>query len=494
MAPTQGVKTITTNVGWSVLSKTATFGLKFVTVPILARLLTPEDFGTVAVALTVVQFLAMIGGAGLTSALIVDRDSGMDTVHTVFWANLAMSLIMSVILFLGANGIGSWMGAAQSADLLRIMAFLIPLQLTADVAYSLLAREMNFSKDAILSTVSETTAALVALALAFMGFGIWALVVQLFSSAVIRLVGLYSITRYVPRFVIKPDRMGPLVRYSSGLMGSEIANFVTFQAPMVVIARMLTLADAGAYSAANRFASIPNQVVLSAVMGVLFPAFSLMGDDRKRRTDALMLSTQVMTVVLAPAMFGLWAVAEPAMLVLFGPQWAYAWPVLGLLALSKAIVTPCSTFIPYLKGTGQSRVLFWSAVLRAVATTLAIILGATYGNLVDAMVALCVVNAITLVGYSWAVFRVDGIPFFWGLMTSSRSMLTSLVMGVGVRLTLSIFEAQLTSPYLQLLVGAVVGGVLYGAMFLVTERALVKKIIGMVKRRRGGSVADAPPA
>jgi len=61
-------------------------------------------------------------------------------------------------------------------------------------------------------------------------------------------------------------------------------------------------------------------------------------------------------------------------------------------------------------------------------------------------------------------------------------------------LTLSTFEAQLTSPYLQLLVGAVVGGVLYGAMFLVTERALVKKIIGMVKRRRGGSVADAPPA
>ena len=98
MAPTQGVKTITTNVGWSVLSKTATFGLKFVTVPILARLLTPEDFGTVAVALTVVQFLAMIGGAGLTSALIVDRDSGMDTVHTVFWANLEyfLNLLQSI--------------------------------------------------------------------------------------------------------------------------------------------------------------------------------------------------------------------------------------------------------------------------------------------------------------------------------------------------------------------------------------------------------------
>lgn len=491
MAPTQGVKSITANVGWSVLSKTATFGLKFVTVPILARLLTPEDFGSVAVALTVVQFLAMIGGAGLTSALIVERDGDIDTVHTVFWSNLAMACAMALILFFGAQALGTMMGAPGSADLLRIMALLIPLQLTADVAYSLLAREMNFSKDAILSTVSEVTAALVALGMAFLGFGVWALVVQLFSSALIRLVGLYAITRYSPRLVLRPARIVPLLRYSSGLMGSEMANFVTFQAPMVVIARVLGLSDAGAYSAANRFASIPNQIVLSAVMGVLFPAFSLMGDDRKRRSDALMFSTQVMTVVLAPAMFGLWAVAEPAMLVLFGPQWAYAWPVLGLLALSKAIITPCSTFIPYLKGTGHSRVLFWSAVLRAIATTVAIAGGAYYGNLVDAMIGLCVVNAITLVGYSWAVFRVDNIPFFWGLLTSSRSMITSFVMGVAVRIFLHVFEAQLTNPYLQLLAGAAVGGVIYAVLFLLTERHLVRKVLDLV-RRRGMRTATEP--
>ncbi len=83
--------------------------------------------------------------------------------------------------------------------------------------------------------------------------------------------------------------------------------------------------------------------------------------DRERRSQALMLSTQVTTVLLAPMMFGLWALAEPAMLVLFGSQWAYAWPVLGLLALSKGILTPCSTFIPYLKGVGQGAVLFWWA-------------------------------------------------------------------------------------------------------------------------------------
>lgn len=484
MPPAPNVKTITTNVGWSVLSKTGTFGLKFVTVPILARLLSPEEFGVVAVGLTVVQFLTMIAGAGLTSALIVEKEEDMETIHTVFWANLAISCTMAAVLYIWAEFFGGLLGALESAYLLRIMAFLIPLQLAGDVAYSLLARRMNFSKDALWSMASESIAAIVAVALAFMGFGVWALIIQLFAAALIRLVGLYAVSRYCPRFVMKPRRLVPLLGFSSGLMGSEIANFVTFQSPMVVIARHLGLADAGAYSASNRFASIPNQVVLSAVMGVLFPAFSRMMDDPQRRRDALMFSTQVLTILLAPMMFGLWAVAEPAMLVIFGQNWAYAWPVLGLLALSKAILTPCSTFIPYLKGAGYGRVLFWSATIRAIVTTVAVWLAALYGTLIDAMVWLCIVNAVTLVAYSWAVFKASDTPFFRGLYVSSRPMIAAFVMAVAVRYLLHLLADRIPNATLQVLIGAAVGGAIYAILILLTERALLGKILGMVKSRR----------
>ncbi|MCJ8517472.1 succinoglycan exporter [Pseudorhizobium tarimense] len=488
MAPVHGVKTITTNVGWSVLSKTATFGLKFVTVPILARLLSPDEFGVVAIALTVVQFLTMIGGAGLTAALIMQQDTDEDTVHSVFWANLAIACLMSFFLYAGAEPLGTLMGAPESGPLLQVMALLIPLQLSGDVAYTLLAKRMNFSKDAMWSTISESVAAIAAVVMAYHGFGVWALVTQLFCAALIRLVGLYSASRYLPRPVLRPRKLTPLLGFSSGVMGSEIANFVTFQSPMIVIARLLGLADAGAYSVANRFASIPNQVVLTAVMGVLFPAFSLMGDDRKRRSNALMLSTQVTTVLLAPAMFGLWAVAQPAMTAIFGQGWAHAWPVLGLLALSKGIITPCSTFIPYLKGTGHGRVLFWSAVIRAIVTTAAIAFAAWYGNLVDAMIALCVVNAVTLIGYSWVVFRVEDIPLLSGLVTSSRSMINAMVMAVCVRAAMGHFQARLDNPYLELVAGAALGGLVYGVLLLLTERTLLRKLLQLVKTRSAVAV------
>lgn len=103
----------------------------------------------------------------------------MDTIHTVFWANLAISCTMAAILYTWAEFFGGLLGAVESAYLLRIMAFLIPLQLAGDVAYSLLARRMNFSKDAVWSMLSESIAAVVAVALAFMGFGVWALIIQL---------------------------------------------------------------------------------------------------------------------------------------------------------------------------------------------------------------------------------------------------------------------------------------------------------------------------
>jgi len=492
MSQSINAKSVTRNVGWSVLSKTSTFGLKFVTVPILARLLTPEEFGGVAVALAVVQFLAMIGGAGLASALILETEEDEETIHSVFWANLAFACLMAAGLYIWAEPLAGWFGAADAAYLLRLMCLLIPLQLAGDVAYALVARRMQFSRDALWSMVSESIAAIAAVIMALAGAGVWALVAQLFVAAAIRLAGLFLVSRYLPRLRFRMGGVLRLARYSLGLMGSEIANFVTFQSPMVVISRFLGLADAGAYSAANRFSSIPNQVVLSGVMGVLFPAFSAMMHDHQRRSHALMLSTQVTTLLLAPMMFGLWALAEPAMRLLFGAQWAAAWPVLGLLALSKGLLTPCSTFIPYLKGSGHGGALFWWALGRAVATTAAVAYGAYHGTLIEAMVALCLVNAAVLVGYSWMVFRADGTPFLSGFYRSIRPMLAAGVMALVIRYALEHYLAQHFHAVLQVGLGIALGGGIYAALILLTERSLLRKLLELVRRPRASAAASLP--
>jgi len=483
MSPAINLKTVSNNVGWSVLAKTTTFGLKFVTVPLLARILSPAEFGAVAVAHTVVIFLTMVGSAGLAASLVVRRDLDAETLHSVFWANLLIACALATGLYVWAEFFAEWLGAADAALLVRVMAFLIPIQLCGDVAYALLARNMAFGKDATWSVVSEVIGAVTALGLALLGWGVWALVAQLFISALIRLAGLLYASRYRPRLVMSLSKLAKLMKFSLGVMGSEIFNFITFQSPLVIISRHLGLADAGAYSAANRFSSIPNQVLQTALMGVLFPAFSHMNDDRARRSEALMLSTQVSTVFLAPMMFGIWAIAEPGMLLIFGPQWAYAWPILGLLALSKGILTPCSTFIPYLKGAGQSSVLWWVAVARAILVYGFVTLGVMAGGLEEAMILLCIANALTLVGYSWAVFRTDGTPFLSGLYVTSRPMITALVMALAIRSLLDHIKDDVPSAALQVVICGLAGSVFYAALVLLTERELVRKLLQLARQR-----------
>lgn len=477
------MRSVTNNVGWSMLSRTGTFGLKFLTVPILARLLSPEEFGVVAVALTIVQFLATIGSAGLAAALILEKDEDMETVHSVFWANLAISVLMAGIVIVFADDFATMLGAIEASFLLQVFALLIPLQLCGDVAYSLLARRMSFGKDAAWSVTSETLGVITAVVMALLGWTIGALVAQQFVSAIVRFVGLYVAAGYRPGFQLSFAKLKRLTRFSIGLMGSEIANFVTFQSTQVIVARFLGLADAGAYSIANRFSSIPNQIMLTGLMGVLFPAFSQMMHDRKRRADALMLATQVSTLAIAPMMFGLWAVAEPAMTVIFGEKWAFAWPVLGLLALSKGIMSPCGTFIPYLKGAGHSATLWWSAVLRAILVTAMVTYGAATGGLVGAMVWLCIANALTLVVYSWAVLRTNDGSVLRTFAVMCRPMLAAFAMALVVRLFLDRFGADIPGDVLKIIAGSVVGGLVYGILVLASERPLIRKLIDLGLKR-----------
>jgi succinoglycan exporter len=163
--------------------------------------------------------------------------------------------------------------------------------------------------------------------------------------------------------------------------------------------------------------------------------------------------------------------------------------VLGLLAVSKGIMSPCSTYIPFLKGAGRSNVLWWVSMLRAALVYALVSYGVMTGGLVAAMVWLCIANAITLVFYSWAVFRTNGTAFFSGLYVTTRPLLASIVMAVMVRFLLDHSKAGLPhGPWLnavsQVAIGALAGAAIYGVLLLLTERDLLKKLLGLLRQRR----------
>ncbi|MBB2971367.1 lipopolysaccharide biosynthesis protein [Mesorhizobium sp. RMAD-H1] len=470
---------IARNIGWSVLSKVAVFSLKFISVPILARLLTPAEFGVVATGMIVVFFLLLIGGAGLSAGLIRAEREDPETQDTVFWTNLTVACALGLLLYFNAAFVARLLGAPEAEWLLRIFAFLFPIYLGADVASSLLSRRMAFARDAFWSVVSEIVGAIAAIAAALAGLGVWALIFQQFASAIVRWAGLMFATRYVPRLRFSFPKLRALFGYSSRIAGADFANFISFQSPLIVITRLLGLADAGAFTVANRFSDLPNQIVLSGLMGVLFPAFSTMSDQPERRSRALLQSTQMTSILLAPMLFGYWAVAEPAMNVVFGPQWTYAWPVLGLLAVAKGIMTPCGSFIPFLKATGHAGVLWWFALARAIVVVIGTWIGAKLDGLVGVCLALCIVNIFIMIGYAAVVFSVARIHPRAGIHSVALPLGSAVLMAVLVRLLLDYARPLIPSDLVLLLVGAGTGAVVYLLLMLATQREALSSLLAL---------------
>ena len=480
---------MTNNVGWSVLSKTSTFGLKFVTVPILARILSPQEFGVVAVAQTVVMFLTMIGSAGLAASLILEPEEDAETVHSVFWVNLAVAVVMASVIYVWADLFAGLLGAEDAAYLLRIMALLIPLQLCGDVAYSLLARRMAFHKDAAWSVFSESVGALTAVGLALLGFGIWSLVAQLFVSAIIRLAGLFYATGYRPRFVLSPAKVGSADEIQPRHHG--LGNLQFHHLPVAAgggvapsrpcrCRRLFGRKPLFEHSQPGASGRLDGRAVSGLQPDEQRPAPPLgcadaehAGLDRGARADDVRHLGGGGTGHVPdfrPAMGACLAGARPACRLEghhVALQHLYPFPERGR-PLQCAVV-----------GGHAAR----RTRLRLVSY------GIMTGGLVAAMVWLCIANAVTLVFYSWAVFRTNGTAFFSGLYITTRPLIASIVMAVAVRFLLDHIKADLphglwSNAVSQVAVGALAGAVIYGVLLLLTERDLLKKLRELLRQRR----------
>lgn len=477
-----GARRVFHSARWSMTARLASTGLKFLTVPIFARLLEPAEFGVVAVSMTIVVFATIFGGAGLASWLVIAKDEDPVAVDTAFWSCTVSAVLFGGLVFLLSEPLAGLLGAPEASPILAVLAALLPLTLIAGLPTALLSRRMQFDRLAWNDIAGEGIGTAAAIAAAFAGWGAWALVVQLFVSATVKLPLLMLHARYRPRLHFSLERLRAMLGYSSQVVLADLFFFLTFQSPTVVITRLVGLSAAGIHSVANRFAELPIQVVQIGIMNVLFPTFATMAEDLPRRTQALLRSTRFTTALLTPMMFGMWAVSEPLMSVVFGVRWADSWQILGLMALSKGILIPCACFIPFLKGVARSDILWMTGLGRAVLVIAATTVGALTYGLIGACVALAGVSVVVLLGYSLVVFRTAGIGFFDGCRSFIGPYLSAIVMAVGVRAFLDHTGTVIEGNVERLALGITMGVFVYATLALLLHRDLLATALLMMRK------------
>lgn len=469
---------------WTMLGRLLSLSLKFLTVPILARLLMPEQFGLIAASIVVVMFVAMLGGMGLPSALVAEAEDQPLRWHRVFTFTFLLGIALALLLVLSADSVSGWLGDVEMSTVLAVLAWLIPLQIAGDVSEAMLTRRMWFDRMAIWQVLADALGAIGAVLAALAGWGVWALVLQQFVSASIRVSGNLYVAGFVPKPAWSFSEIVRLSHFGSRVMLSDLLLYWCIQGPVAIVSRMLGTQATGFFSVSNRFVELPNQVILSSLATVLFPSFAAMADQPARLSRALLRSAQLTTALQAPVMFGLAAVAEPAMSLLFGDKWLQAWPVFALLALAKGVMAPCGGFGAFLKGVGRADVLWRLTFIRAVLVSLLCVAGAWGWGLVGLVTGILLSNFLFTVIFGVAVFRVASISAVYGLGRVLIPLVHAAFMGAIAYGALGWLQARDVSEFGQLLMVMLVGGAVYGVLILMFQGTTRETINQLLERSR----------
>lgn len=453
---------------WIILANALSTILKFLVIPLLARLLTPEDFGVVAISMSVILFFSYLGGrGGLSAAVIAVPNSTLTTWYSAFTTNVLIGLSACAGLIYFASDIAQFLRAPSATEYLRVLALLIPIQFAVDVYSSNLISLNKFKYESLIATLADIISSIVVLVAAVSGFGVWALILQHFFAQIIRLIGFHLIAQEKMRLILSLNELKKLYKYSFVSFWTEIANFIAFQSPSVIASKFIGLPSSGAISITNRLSSLPGDIIQQAISKTLFPIFSSLTKKQIDTTRMLLWSSWINTLLMAPMLFGLAALAEPATSLILGSQYVPYWEVLAYLAISKAIMTPCSSFNSFLKGIGRVNTLLGLLTIRALTVIImGIWLAQEYG-VVGLSIAITIASVFSHFIYIYTVLSVAKINIILGVKSYFSPFVLSLLMYFIVK-----FLYSITSQHL---IGGVCFSVFCGMVFYVVAIVFLYK-------------------
>lgn len=400
----------------------------------LARLLVPEDFGLVALAMTLLLMLTSITELSLFNALIHNREPTRADYDTVFTLSAARGIVLALVMIGG----GLLMVAVYNDPrLFAVTAALGVKPFLAGLAsphYVTLAKELSFGKVAFLEGLAATGQLVASVAFAWLTGSYWAIVAGVLAASLIGLVSSYWCAPYRPRLSLAAWRN--LMSFSGWMTLTQIVSVIGSRFDNFLAGGVLGTAIFGAYNVGNNVASLVSQSAIQPLERVLFPSFASIVDDKPRLRSAFQRAQSCLIAAGLPLGVGLALVAEPFVYVTLGPQWSVAVTVIQFIApvLAVQIVFGPANAVAY--ALGATRTLFWrSSILLAVRLPL-VFAGLLLYGLMGLLVARVVVGGLLVSTVNLYMVRdlirvspLDQLKVAWRSFASAAVM-TAIVLAV----------------------------------------------------------------
>lgn len=362
-------------VGWSFVDNISNQGITFLVGLVLAHLLTPEEYGLIGIILVFVALFNSIVDGGLSNALIRKLDANDRDYNTVFYSNVVLSTVLCGIMYLLAPWIGRFFNQEQLIPLTRAMSIIVVINALALVQRTLLVKQIDFKTQTKVSLISNFISGGVGIGMALYGLGVWSLVGQQLSRAVLQVIALWGFSRWYPSLIFSWRSFRELVGYGWKLLVAMLIDTLWREINQVVIGKCYSPQALGQYTRAYQFSSIFSSNLTSIVQRVSFPTLSTMQENKEQMKVAYRRIIGVTMLVTFICMLGLAAIAEPMIRVLVGDQWLPAVPMLQILCFSMMLYPLHAINLNMLQVQGRSDLFLRLEILKKMIAVGPLMLG-----------------------------------------------------------------------------------------------------------------------
>ena len=447
---------------------------------VLARLLTPEDFGIVAIALVVTLLVDQLKDVGTGSAIIQRPKVDDLLLNSVFYLNLALGFVLAGGMFLLAGPVALALSDESAAPVLQAFSLVTLVTALGQIHHSLLRRSLRFVEIAVTTSVTAMVTAAVSIAGALLGMTYWALVVGNIVGALVGTVMVWVYDRWRPSRNFSLASLRSIWSYSFHLFLSNVLFVVFNQVDKIIISRFLGGAALGAYTLAQRTVAAPVSSVASVVNEVVFPAFSRRQEDHAALRSGFIRSSCTTAVVTFPFAFGLAVLAHPAVEVVFGDDWLAVVPVLWFLAPVAAVQSVTAHSSQLLLAKGRSDWSYRWGVVYCIVLTALELFGVRWGLV--GVTAAYAAGVLLLTPFSLLIaFRPIGLPLRPYLIALLPYAWISAVMVACVFVSSHITRQAGATPLAELVIGVAIGGVVYALLLLVVRPPALQDALAVLK-------------
>ncbi len=462
---------------WSAVERFSLQGVQFVINILMARLLLPSDYGMIGMLAVFLQISQTFVDSGFSDALVQKKDRTETDLSTVFYFNIVISVLLYVLLFIGAPYIAQFYRMPELTLVTRIIMLNLIFSSFTAVPKTILTIRIDFRTQSKISLISAIISGVVGIIMAYKGTGVWALVAQTLLNAILITFLFFCCVNWRPLRIFSKASFQGLFSFGSKLLFSRLIHALYYNLYAIVIGRQYSSIELGYYTRAEQFAIFPSGNINAIISRVTFPILSSIQDDDKRLALAYRKYIRLASFLIFPLMIGLAAIAEPLVSFLLTAKWSGIVILLQILCLDWMLDHLSQINLNLLLIKGRSDLSLRLEIIKKIIATFILIISIPYG--IEIMCWGRVLYSV-LATYmnSYYTNRLIGLSFKTQMRDVFPSLLLAVGMGITVHWSISIFSSDL----LKIIGGSIIGIIFYVVVSIFLKIEEFKEFVLIIKK------------